>query len=65
MLGDEVVDRICRGAVTARRLERERMEGRACCRAEFAVLDTLVSLGPCTGDVARVVRRWGRLVSSW
>ena len=41
MLGEEVVDRICRGAVTARPLECERLQGRACCRAEIVVLGSL------------------------
>ncbi len=42
MLGEEVEDRICRGAVTARPLECER-KGRACCRAEIVVLGMLVT----------------------
>jgi hypothetical protein len=47
MLGEEVVDRFRRGAVATRRLERERLEDRACCRAEIVVLGMLLALRPC------------------
>jgi hypothetical protein len=67
MLGEEVVDRFRRSAVGTHRLKCKRLEDRACCRAEVFILDMLLALGPCgahQGVVARVVLRWGRLVSA-
>ncbi len=66
MLVEEVVDRLRRGAMATRRLKRKRLEDRACCRAEVVVVEMLLSLGPCGAHqsvVARIVRRWGQLVS--
>jgi hypothetical protein len=59
--GEEVVDRIRRSAVATHRLERKRLQGRACCRRGCRL-----ALGPCgvhQGVVARIVRRWVWLVS--
>ena len=44
MLGEEVVDRFRRGAMATRCLERERLEDRACCRAEVVVFGMLLAL---------------------
>jgi hypothetical protein len=50
---------LVKSTVTARRLERERLEERTCCRAELVVLGVLAGLSLRGADedvVARVVR---------